>query len=63
MLTEVRKRGIAPLNYLRVAKGGIGIEGQYALDLSLLPLPRRAFSDKDPNLSLYTKSGSITAEI
>jgi hypothetical protein len=54
-------------NYVYVLKHGSAVEGQYLLDLSLPPPPPpvpRAATDKDPkNLSVYTTSGPITAEI
>ncbi|KAI0295355.1 hypothetical protein B0F90DRAFT_1751074 [Multifurca ochricompacta] len=59
-------------NYLRVSKNGVAIEGRYLLDLSLA-LTQRTESESESesgndspdvkNLSLYTTSGAITAEI
>jgi len=67
LLTDGKRRSIAPTNHLRVSKRGQGVEGQYVLDLSLPPPPSSApgiLSDQDrKNLSLYTTSGSIDAEI
>ena len=65
--TDGRRRGIARTNYLSVSKRGLGVEGQYVIDLSLPPPPPLApgiLSDQDrKNLSLYTTSGPIDADI
>ena len=65
--TDGKRRGIARTNYLSVSKRGLGVEGQYVLDLSLPPPPSLApgiLSGQDrKNLSLYTTSGPINAEI
>ena len=67
LLTDGKRRSIAPTNHLRVSKRGQGVEGQYVLDLSLPPPPSSApgiLSDQDrKNLSLYTTSGPIDADI
>ena len=66
-MSPLTGRILAPTNYVYVLKHGSAVEGQYVLDLSLPPPPPpvpRAVTDKDPeNLSVYTTSGPITAEI
>jgi len=55
----------APTNYLCVSKKGIAIQGQYFIDLSILPMPppvSDAITEAD-NLSLYTTSGAITTDV
>jgi len=53
------------LNYLRVSKNGGAIEGQYFIDVSI-PLMPQLVSDTvsgAENLSLYTKNGTVTADL
>jgi hypothetical protein len=55
----------ARTNYLRVSKKGVAIEGQYFIDLSIPPAPQ-SVSDVvsgAKNLSLYTTSGAVTADV
>ncbi|KAH9027188.1 hypothetical protein EDB84DRAFT_1401138 [Lactarius hengduanensis] len=55
----------APTNYLLVSKKGVAIEGQYFIDTSIPP-PPRSVSDAasgGKNLSLYTTSGAVTADV
>ncbi|KAH9066823.1 hypothetical protein EDB87DRAFT_1782634 [Lactarius vividus] len=55
----------APTNHLLVSKKGVAIEGKYFIDLSITP-PPQSVSDVvagAKNLSLYTTSGSVTADI
>jgi len=59
-----KKRG-PPTNFLHVSKKGVAIQGQYFIDLSIPPAPQ-FISDAVPgteNLSLYTTSGAVTADV
>lgn len=66
-MSPLTGRILAPTNYVYVLKHGPAVAGQYVLDLSLPPPPPpvpRVVTDKDPeNLSIYTTSGPITAEV
>ncbi|KAH9074771.1 hypothetical protein EDB83DRAFT_2353216 [Lactarius deliciosus] len=55
----------APTNYLLVYKDGVAIKGQYFIDLSILPLPPSVsgVAAGAKNLSLYTTSGAVTADV
>jgi len=55
----------APTNYLCVSKKDVTIEGQYFIDLSLPPAPQ-IVSDAESggkNISLYTTSGAVIADV
>ncbi|KAI9453380.1 hypothetical protein BJY52DRAFT_1189604 [Lactarius psammicola] len=52
----------APINYLRVSKKGVAIKGQYFINLSIPP-PAPYIVSEAKNLSLYTTSGAVTADI
>lgn len=55
----------APTNYLCVSKKGVAIQGQYLIDLSILPVPQ-SVSDAiagAKNISLHTTSGAITTDV
>ncbi|KAH9000455.1 hypothetical protein EDB92DRAFT_1985241 [Lactarius akahatsu] len=49
-------------NYLCVSKKGAAIEGQYFIDLSIPP-PALHILSGAKNLSLYTTSGAVTADV
>ena len=54
-----------PTNFLRVSKKGVAIQGQYFLDLSI-PLAPQLVSEPVSgieNLSLYTTSGAVNADV
>ena len=65
-----RIRG-APTNYLRVSKRGfhkredVAIQGQYYIDLSILPVPQSVLHvvSGTENLFLYTKCGVVIADV
>ncbi len=52
----------APTNYLSVSKEGVAVEGQYFIDLSIPP-PAPHIVSEAKNLSLYTTSGAVTADV
>ncbi|KAH8983130.1 hypothetical protein EDB86DRAFT_2967973 [Lactarius hatsudake] len=55
----------APTNYLLVSKKGVAIKGKYFIDLSILPPPPSVsgVAAGAKNLSLYTTSGAVTADV
>ncbi|KAH9167452.1 hypothetical protein EDB89DRAFT_1997337 [Lactarius sanguifluus] len=55
----------APTNYLLVSKKGVAIKGHYFIDLSILPPPPSVsgVAAGAKNLSLYTTSGAVTADV
>jgi hypothetical protein len=55
----------ARTNYVRVSKKGVAIEGQYFIDLSIPPAPQSVADvvSGAKNLSLYTTSGAVTADV
>ncbi|KAH9066820.1 hypothetical protein EDB87DRAFT_1588404 [Lactarius vividus] len=52
----------ARTNYLCVSKKGVAIEGQYFIDLSIPP-PALHIMSGARNLSLYTTSGAVNADV
>ena len=60
----------APTNYLRVSKEGVrrqdvAIQGQYFIDLSILPVPESVshVARGTENLYLHTRSGAVIADV
>lgn len=64
---QIKERSIVPTNYLHVKKPNKGIQGEYALDLSLPLLLDTALcpinEEPKPNLYLGTERGPVIADV